>query len=338
MKKNLNNLFIIRSPLQIINAIEAVEHFKLENNVLVLIYGASDLNKLQMQQLIKEEKWKKIIHIENRYKSKYFKYVKLIKELKKDRYKYLFVGELGSLHRIVIPNVAKEKVFLIDDGTATMEYYNNLIKVDKYNRYNFKELRFLFLGLNIKIRDKVNLFTYFNLEPVNGIEVVKNELNHLKATYLKDAKKDKDTIYFIGLPVESSNVITIQMYKNILFSIIRKFDKKIVYIPHRAESKNVIKELSSLGNPMLEVKIINQPIEIYLLENKIYPSHVISYFSTALTTLGIIYNDSTINIIKVPEDNVNRGFFNLFLRGYYDNVNEKQFITYDDLGIQNDRK
>jgi hypothetical protein len=324
--------------LQIINAIEAIEHFKLENNVLVLIYGASDLNKIQMQNLIKQEKWKKIIHIENRYKSKYFQYVNLIKELKEDRYKYLFVGELGSLHRIVIPNVAKEKVFLLDDGTATVEYYNNLIKVDRYNRYNFKELRFLFFGLKVKIRDKVNLFTYFDLKPVHGIEVVKNKLNYLKIKYLKDAKKDENTIYFIGLPVEPSNVITMQMYRNILFNIVKKFEKKIIYIPHRLESQNFIKELSSINNPMIEVKIINQPIEMYLLENKIYPSHVISYFSTALTTLGIIYEGSEINIIKVPQDDVNIGFFNLFLREYYENSNQKQFITYDDLGIQNDRK
>lgn len=330
---SLNNLFLLRSPLQIINAIEAIEYFNLKNNILVLIYGASEINKIQMEQLIESARWKNIIHIENKSKSKYFQYINLIKKLKKNRYKYVFLGELGIIHKITIPNVIKEKVFLLDDGTATLEYYKKNIKTNKYNKYNFREIRFLFLGLKIKIRDKVNLFTYFDLKPVHGIEVIKNDLSYLKKTYIKNTKKDGDTIYFIGQQVEHLNIMTLDTYKTILSQLMNKFNKNIIYIPHRAEAEDFIASIASIDNPLLMVQKINQPIELYFLENKIYPLHVISYFSTALTTLGMIYEDTIINVIKMPEDTNNKHFFDFFLREYYASTDENKFITYDDLGI-----
>lgn len=295
----MKNLFIVGTPLQLINAIEAVNQFKLENNILIIVHRSLHANRVQIDELKNLYEWEEIIDIEYSRHSSILRYVDLVKYLKKYTYKYIFISKLEVVPKIVISNVVKEKVFLLDDGVLTIFIYENSIKTNKINQYNFKEIRFLIFGLKIKIKDKINLFTYFDLESVNGVEVVKNELNFLKSTYLEGATKNSDAIYFLGHP--SSKYIDDDSYFNSLLSLIEKFDKKIIYIPHRGEKQEMKEIISSIDNPLFNVNDINMPVELYFLKNKIYPSHIISYYSTALITLNTIYKECKISFIPIPK-------------------------------------
>lgn len=308
---DLNNLFIVGTPLQLLNAIEAAEHFKLENNILVIVHRSLEANRAQIDAIRSLYEWKEIIDIEYSKNSSILKYVDLVKHLKKHIYKYIFIPKLEVVPKIVIPNVIKKKVFLLDDGVMTISIYENNIKTNKLNTYNFKELRFLFFGLKIKIRDKINLFTYFDLEPMNGIEIVKNELRFLKKTYLEGTAIDDLNIYFLGHP--SSKYIDDNMYIASLHKLINTADKKIIYIPHRGESQEIKNILHSIDNPLFSIININMPVELYFLENKIYPSQVIAYYSTALITLNIIYKDCEINFIPISLDkDINNALKNVY--------------------------
>ncbi len=298
---DLNNLFIVGTPLQLLNAIEAAEHFKLENNILVIVHRSLEANRVQIDAIRSLYEWKEIIDIEYSKNSSMLKYVNLVKNLKQYTYKYIFIPKLEVVPKIVIPNVIKEKVFLLDDGIMTVSIYENSIKAGKLNKYNFKEIRFLLFGLKIKIKDKINLFTYFDLEPVNGIEIVKNELKFLKKTYLEGADIDASNIYFLGHP--SSKYIDDEKYIESLYKLISNSNKKIIYIPHRGESEAMKNILHSINNSQFSIVDINMPVELYFLENKIYPSQVIAYYSTALVTLSIIYKDCKISFIPISLDN-----------------------------------
>lgn len=299
----MKNLFIVGTPLQLINAIEAVNQFKLESNILIIVHRSLHANRVQMDDLKSLYEWEEIIDIEYSRHSSMLRYLDLVKYLERYTYKYIFISKLEVVPKIVIPNVVKEKVFLLDDGVLTIFIYENSIKTDKINQYNFKEIRFLIFGLKIRIKDKINLFTYFDLEPVNGVEVVKNELNFLKATYLEGATKNSDTIYFLGHP--SSKYIDDDSYINSLLSLLEKFDKKIIYIPHRGEKQDMKDIISSIDSPLFNVEDINMPVELYFLKNKIYPSHIISYYSTALITLNTIYKECRISFIPISKMSTN---------------------------------
>jgi len=332
----MKNLFVLKSPLQIINALEAVAHFKLSNNIFVLIYTESLANENQMRELVNSNNIDgiEIIHVKKEFKSKFLKYVQLIKQFKKDKYNYLFLGEIGKFHKVLLANIKKEKVFLLDDGTATIKFYNEVIKTNKYNRYKFKEIRFLLFGLRVKIKDKMNLFTYFDLEPIHGIEIVKNRLENLRKNYQEQIHRhNEDTIYFIGEPLDDINVIDINTYKDMIENLINMFKKKTIYIPHRYESNQLKKTISSIDNKLFEIKDINQPIETYFIEQKIYPKHIISCSSTALTTLGMMYEEAIVNIIKIPENDINKAYFDSFLREFYEHSDQSKMITFKDLGI-----
>lgn len=297
--KDLKNLFIVGTPLQLINAIEAIKHFKLSNNILVIVHRSLEANRIQMNKLRDLYQWEKIIDIEYSHHTSIFKYINLVKYLKKYSYKYIFISKLEVVPKIVIPNVTKEKVFLLDDGVLTISIYENQIKKNKINKYNFKELRFLFFGLKIKIKDKINLFTYFDLRPTDSIEIIKNELNFLKETYLEGANRDSSTIYFLGHP--SGKYISDYDYIESVFNLVKQYGKKVVYIPHRGESKRMKEIFSSADNPLFDVREIHMPVELYFLENKIYPSHVIAYYSTALITLNMIYKECKFNFIPIAK-------------------------------------
>lgn len=310
----MKNLFIVRSPLQIINAIEAVHNFNLTDNTLVLIHNRSITNTEQMKDLLNLIKWEEIIHVEESYGSKFFKYISLIKQLKKERYNYLFIGELGVSYKMIVANTKKEKVFLIDDGTATIMYYDRFIKHDRYNKYNFREIRFLFFGLNIKVKDKINLFTYFDLKPVHGNEVVKNRLIYFRSTYLFNIKKEKDVIYFIGQPADV--FMDIDLYKESIEKLMIKYNKKIIYIPHRSEKKEQVQAIMSMKNQNFEIYKPAMPIELYFLYSKLYPLYIISYYSTALVTLNMLFEESRIEYIKVAKNSINEERFAMIENTY----------------------
>ena len=81
MKKNL---FLVGSPLQVINALEAIYHFKLENIVFILTFNKMQNNIDQIEQQIKAVDDKiEIIRIHPSGGSKFFKYVNSIKNLKR---------------------------------------------------------------------------------------------------------------------------------------------------------------------------------------------------------------------------------------------------------------
>ena len=314
---DLNNIFIIGTPLQLLNAIEAAEHFKLENNILIIVHRSLEANRVQIDQIRSLYKWKEIIDIEYSKNSSLLKYVSLVKYLKKSVYKYIFISKLEVVPKIILANVQKEKVFLLDDGIMTISLYENNIKKGKINKYNFKELRFLFFGLKIKIKDKINLFTYFDLEPTNGIQIVKNELNFLKDKYLKGASFDSSNIYFLGHP--STRYITDDKYVESIHNLVKNSTKKVIYIPHRGESQKLKSLICSMDSPNFSVIDINMPVELYFLENKIYPTNVVAYFSTALITLKRIYSDCEISFIPISLDND----FNNILKNIYDIFNKE---------------
>ncbi len=311
---DLNNLFIVGTPLQLLNAIEAAEHFKLENNILIIVHRSLKANRTQIDSIRNLYKWKEVIDIEYSKNSSILKYINLVKYLKKYKYKYIFIPKLEVVPKLVIANVEKEKVFLLDDGVMTISIYENNIKTKKLNKYDFKEIRFLFFGLKIKIRDKINVFTYFDLEPVNGIEVVKNKLIFLKDRYLQGASVDNSCIYYLGNP--STRYVDDDTYIENLHRLIKKFNKKVIYIPHRGESEEMKKTLYAINNPLFSIIDINMPVELYFLENKIYPSKIIAYFSTALITLHMIFEDCEISFIPISlekdKNNVLKNIYDIF--------------------------
>lgn len=299
MKKNL---IIVGSPLQTINALEAVNFFKLENVVLVIAFNGLANNSNQMEEQIKSLAYEEIIKIYPSSISKFSQYLKLIKYLQKYEYEKIFIGELGSAFRVIIANLRKEKIFLLDDGTVSIIDYEKSIKPNKLNKYSFKEFRFLLAGLKIKVSDKINFFSYYEFEQLPGIEVIKNSLECMKKDFVQNNYDYGNTIFFLGQPSEIFSDLS--ELKIDLNKIVTEFiDKKIFYIPHRAQSKEEVKMISLISDN-IKILEVNKPVERYFIDNGIYPKHVISYISTGLTTIKILFSECNVNYIRLKKPNL----------------------------------
>lgn len=307
----MKNIFIVGTPLQLLNAIEAIYHFDLKDNILVLIHRSMEVNRVQMQSIVSMHKWSEIIEIPYKSGSNLFSYIKIIRYLNYFTYNYMFVTKLEPIQKVFIANIHKKKVFLLDDGTLTISIYENQIKPNRVNKYSFKEIRFLLFGLKIKVNDAVNLFTYFDLEATDKIDIVKNRLNFLKTSYLGASLVDSERIYFLGQP--SFKHISDSEYIDGIMNLTSLYNKKIVYIPHRGESVKSRTMLLDYNNSLIEILDINMPVELYFLENKIYPTHIISYYSTALVTLHLIYDQCKVDYIAIPNgDKINKDLIGVY--------------------------
>jgi len=297
----MDNIFIVKSPLQIINSLEAIEYFKLNHNILVIIHDNDAQNTTQMNSLTSMYNWKKIIILESIKKFKFFRDVSFIKKLSKEQYNYMFLSNITSIHKLLLANIKRKKTFYIDDGIETISRYNNQFLPNKLNNYRVKQLRYLLTGLKIHIKDNINLFTYFDLKDFRTSKVIKNDLNHFKKKYLVDTKIDEH-IYILGQPLVSLNFLKEEDYFKYLDYIISAYDNNIIYIPHRTEI--ISDRLKSYISDKFEIKDLHMPIELYFLQNNIYPSHIIGFITTAFFTLKKLYSKSNFSYIYISNNKI----------------------------------
>ena len=304
----MKNLFIIRSPLQLLNAIEAISHFKLFNsdNMIYIIETNGISNNQQINDILNTNNLNNITRIKPTKKSNFLNYVAMLKKMKKNSYNYLFLGDYGSIHKVIISNLDAKNIFLLDDGTASITIHDSLINYKRNLKDTFKLFRFIPFGLSIKQVEKINFFTIFSLYKTDSIGVLKNEMEYLKSTYDIDNFTLSTDVCYLGQPFVESKVLSEKTYTDCFENSIKKhfIDNSILYFPHRGE--NIENTPNNLKNKFQNLEIINNtlPLEKYFLENKIYPNIIISVTSTALFTLKILFPKAKVYYIKIPEKDI----------------------------------
>ncbi len=299
------NLFIVASPLQFLNAIEAKEAFQTKNNILILMYN-TNLNATDAHQknnLLNEAEWDEIIQYDLgsvHKKKRFFYQVNLIKSLLQFQYDYIFSGSFGTMHQVILANLRPQHIYLIDDGNETIFTYEQ-IKDNKYfSNLSFSRklrvLRFFFVNLQWRINQDMNFFTSFNIQETNNIKVIKHNFSYLKANKLKKCKED-DSVYLLGQNLSEAGFMEKDIYLNYLKKIIKHFKKKIIYIPHRTEE--IDHRYNELISDSFIIKTSEGPIEAGFITKGIYPKIIVSFISSALFNLDTIFENSEIYAVKI---------------------------------------
>lgn len=308
----LYNLFIVRSPLQLMNAIEAKEHFSTKHNILLIIHdsttSSASANSTQMQLVSKLSTFDEEIDFYYPSKSKFSKLssqAKLIKKLQQKNYEHIFTGDYGIINQLIISNLKTISTYLLDDGTMTMTTHANKLHPNHKSSWEqkIKLLRYKIFGLSIKQNNPINLFTNYNISPHGSEQVITNNYNFFKKAYLEKALKD-ESLYLLGQPFTQARLMTDEVYINYLKKIIYHYKKKIIYIPHRAEI--ISDQLKALISNQFTIQKNEGPIEIVFLSRNIYPMHVVSFYSSALFNLEKIFETTTIDAIKIDSKDLLR--------------------------------
>lgn len=355
------NIFIVVSPLQMLNALEAKTHFKLSSKdcILIIFYPGFDKRNpvfdqrgyQQILSLVKPEEWHRVHSFY--YKSRclfpsigIFSFIrelswfrKLIKKVGK--VEQVFFGEYfgddndSTLIKYFVATLKSDKIRLFDEGTASLIvlagrklHSTATVKRNKIIRYLMSYFRkFIILKLIFRMksfrRELIDsYFTAYDIKPYGNAKIIKNNYNYYRS-FLANKKKS-NRVLFIGSSMRKYKYFNQGVSE---LELLRKVanlykDKQVIYMPHRAEEKKDVDFLcNSLG---WQYYFADRCLEHELLEMDSLPEEILGYFSSALINCSIMFK----NIIKIT---VARFDDSTYCEGYHRNaVND--FLEY----IKND--
>jgi hypothetical protein len=317
------NLFIAKTPLQLFNCIEARNRFhKSEKNVLFYQYQRN-IDKIQIENLIKEEEWLEVIAYPlsplHRIFFQYFLNKNILKYT--NRVDSCYFGAYNSIISYFINKVKPKEFFIIDDGVKTIKI-SELIKDGKLDKK----------GLVRGIKDKLmnssrayiynaKFFTiYDEVEIFLPNRVIKNNYSAFKE-HVSSINKE-NIIYFIGTNLLERSIKTEEIFEQELKKVVlhyKKKNQKLIYILHRYEDIDYLNTLSKEYD--FEAVKFDNIIEVELLKRGTVPMGVASFASTAVETIKMIYGvDAT--IFELENSGIFEKYQEVFFK-LYNNFREK---------------
>lgn len=312
------SFYCVETPLQLINAMEAKNHFGGDGkNILLVLFDGYPVNKQQIQNLLGQKftSFDKIFFIRRTTNGgmiakmiiKAFYIIRLyllVKTLKNkfSGFKNMFFGILPADYtQILSSEIAHGHFFLLDDGNVTLEIQDTLLNpnspyyIEKNSSLqNRKILLALFPGLKSN-KKTVHLFTCFDLIPHLNQRIIKNQFNLIKSHTLINSFRVEANVFFFGCFPSGMNIFSEEVYLTLLNRVsayFKKKGKKIYYIPHRRELPEVVQKIEKIEN--FEIEFFNSPSEVEFMIRKTAPGMIASLYSTALFSVSRIFHETEV--------------------------------------------
>jgi hypothetical protein len=294
------NLFVLTSPLQVLNALEAREHFGLKGQecTALILESNSARNNLQLQRQLREEEWRTSFHIPLRHAGLFgltgrlaslngaMARVGSVDRLFLGDYSYDLVRHCGNLH-------PARSVILLDDGAS-------ILNIDRLrasprrvwlgSRGNVEILKYLAKRLLLRIDPRnlpsVTYFTAYSLAHAPPSAVIHNHYQRLRRKAKSAARTD--AIYFIGTNLSEVGGISREAYEASLRRVSRHLKAhRIVYMPHRLEAEDKLESIRiRLG---FDIERVLLPLEVYLCSSPERPKAIAGFYSSAFIGCDILF-------------------------------------------------
>jgi hypothetical protein len=306
------NLFLIASPFQLLNAIEAKSHFSESAATLVMLHSADTQNNDQMMQILDLAPWNEVIIVKSRNPIvTYLKAMSLLSRLRRSRVRFekIFIGEFKShTFHTFCQNLDAQQFFNLDDGVSTIELQRQVFVKPAYRLEKDKGLKHLLkylikslfsLNGNEEKNLKFDLYTCFDLIEHAGQTIVVNEYRYLSQKIAK-LNKLKTKVYFYGSCISEKNIMGLESEITMLGKVKTHFsdrERELLYIPHRLDSPSKLSAIRELG---IRIKLLGHAAEIEPLLSGELPGEISSFFSTALYTLSKIHQYESVVSFRIP--------------------------------------
>lgn len=271
------NVFFVESPLQLKNysTLKANGLLKAEDDTVVVV-RLNDNNACSSMIIKLLEEYNLYEHAVFFYASKgnkimlFLSALKLVANLK---FKHrdtvnLYLGDFRSKWMGFIASFFRTaNVNFIDDGMATLVFYNDLISGKR------------------KIGKNCRIVTSFNINSNDIVPVINLKTEKIKAC------ADSSSAVIIGMPLVEYSMITVSDYSSYLTTVIEHARNSgasnIMYIPHRNENAEVVNsKCERLG---LKVFTLEVPLEDWFEREENPPRNYYSLYSTAIVNLDATY-------------------------------------------------
>jgi hypothetical protein len=316
------NVFVIETPLQLLNAIEAQEVLRLADCHLVILLS-EDLPNRVFELLAQKEDWSSIQTFVIRSRRRPWNsrllafrlalivreyYLSFLQSLQRRRYEKL-IRAFGKVEVLALGNylahymrhfantAAPSALYLLDDGTDTLRI-NEARKrgpetrvassVSKFRVFRNK-IRNRYIDWNDNEAESITFFTSYDIEVKNGDGLIKNEYRRLRS--LTRSVVPANEVFFLGQPLVEDGYIQRGTYTNLLSKIQGCLGPKgFVYIPHRRESSENVESLRK--DLELSIRRFEWPIEYQIFAKGDVPHVVASFFCSALDNCRLMCDSS----------------------------------------------
>ena len=297
------NLFFVESPFQALCANEAKWFYKLNNNLVIVRLSSEARNNSQIKEIVSQSDWKFIVYL--KYK-KFLPYQKLsifcqmlYVKCQFRKFDNVFISYLNqSLQTNFLSYIKFNELFLIDDGTMTISYYN---QIKKGTNVFFESL------ISHNKSPKLTLFTLFDLPMRSELNVQKNDFNYLKSLFKDKRNIKKKIVWFIGGNWVEFGSIDSESYYEKIKSEVQKINGNcsVHYLAHRREEDENLVNLKTIEN----LTVVNniEPLELKLLKSKDLPQFLITFTSTSIFTLRLLFPEIKIILLDHNVMNLERG-------------------------------
>lgn len=300
------SLFLCRSPLQLLNCIEACEHFGLRGTHTVMVCAwRAERDKHLMQRLLDLYPHWSELHFFPLYPTKGQLPVMLKVFRGRRHFAHLFYGDSTHLINVFLNKVGRfDSIHLVDDGAATLHRAHQIAtRVLHRQRKNFTPRGRLGtalqagLGLSPMFLYRARFFTFYPIsQPELAGKIDRNELAFCKSRI--GEKPRTDEVWFIGSDIRGVLLERREDYDAFLEQVHRRIDlSKVVYIPHRKEPDDYLAEISKRYG--MEVRRLEAILELELVNAPALPKAFVSFTSSALDTIDILIKPP-ITVFRIP--------------------------------------
>lgn len=313
----MRSVFIVETPLQLLNAIEAKHSLDLGECFLILILS-DPFPEQVFRPLLNLADWKNVdcIWLSHRFdpinlqwlgkplSHRLNEYVKeskqLVKRLKFDKLSSncaeidnLVLGNLLQGYMQHLANLIKaRRVYLLDDGTDTLRVNASRKRIEpdptfvpgSLLRRAKNCIRRVLLDWDVREIRSVTFFTSYDLDLSPKDSYIRNNYTFWRERLKTSATKD--VVYFLGQPLVEDGYLAQENYLAALTKIVKHYaGQNILYLTHRREAEANVEAIRGMG---FRVGRFDLPIEVQML-NEEMPSELSSFFSSALDNSRIIF-------------------------------------------------
>jgi len=307
------NHFLVETPHQVLNALEARERFAL-SSVSVTIITSTNYTRPVYEPILHEYKWASLSYIEpwnwaaGLKRSGIFRSIILragvfFEDLRRrqlldglaqrlPKADNLFLGNYGKLYmRRFAEQIQCKTIYVLDDGTATLSLNEERHRLRSQpgslrpTRAMYR-LRNRLVGVDERHLDRVTFFTTYDLEAAEGDAVIKNDYRYLRSVASQHAPSDE--VFFLGQPMVEDGLLTDEVFTGYMAKVVRHFEhSKLIYLPHKRECEEKTRKLEQRFG--LSIRRFDVPIEYEMSVRGTRPRALASFFSSALENSRIIF-------------------------------------------------
>lgn len=269
IKRSHIDLIIVSTQFQLMNSIElSINHLRSEHIGLIVLHQ-NVKHKTQIYELAQKYNLEILYSVKAKFLIQYIDlFFKILNITIRYKINNLIVGHLRNNLMLFCIRVLKfKKLNFVDDG----EIIEVLDQKPSINKKYFP----------------IDYYSIFSLQSNHFFQFHKNDYQNLKLNYKKNST---NRTLFIGSPLVECDVIPKKLFLSIMEKIIEK-EMKIDYFLHPRESVEKFETHKNIN--LLNYK---SGIEQYIIECDMLPAKIISFYSTAMTSLKLILNLNKIDI------------------------------------------